>query len=121
MSNDTPYPIYHIENPARQSWHDMMLVLADVLDVPRASIIPFEDWVHRVRQFPGSAERDNPAANLIEFLDRNFIRMSCGGLILDTAKSREHSETLRSLGPVTSDVVRKYVYSWKNMGFLHVY
>ena len=115
ISNNKPYQIYHIENPARQSWHEMVLVLANALD---ANVIPFKDWVNRVRQFPGLAEIDNPARNLIEFLDRNFIRMSCGGLILDTAKSAEHSRTLRGLKPLDGNLVRSYVRSWKDMGFL---
>lgn len=117
VSEATPYPIYHIENPARQPWHQMVPVLADALDIPHTNIIPFEDWVRRVRQFPGS-EADNPAINLVEFLDDHFIRMSCGGLVLDTTKSKEHSETLANVGPVSTDVVKKYVRVWKEMGFL---
>ena len=112
------YPIYHIENPVRQPWCEMILVLADALDIPRTNIIPFEDWVSRVRRFPGS-ETDNPAARLVEFLDKHFIRMSCGGLILDTAKSTEHSKTLRREELVSDDLVRKYIRAWKDMGFLH--
>ncbi|KAM0804922.1 polyketide synthase [Usnea florida] len=100
LSHETPYPVYHIENPRRQSWHEMILVLAGALDIPRENIISFHDWVHRVRQFPGSTETDNPASKLIDFLDTHFIRMSCGGLILDTEKSQEHSTTLRNMKPV---------------------
>ena len=117
--DNKPYPVYHIENPRRQSWHEMILVLADALDIPRGNIISFDDWVYRVRQFPGSMEIDNPAGKLISFLDTNFIRMSCGGLIMDTAKSKEHSKTLRDMEPVSSGLVRSYVRSWKDMGFLH--
>ena len=119
MSETTPYPIYHIENPARQPWREMIHVLADALDVPRANIIPFEQWVDRVRRFPSSADLDNPAGQIVEFFDAHFVRMSCGGLILDTAKSSEHSPTLRNLGPVSRDLVMKYVRAWKEVGFLH--
>jgi hypothetical protein len=95
-------------------------MLADELDVPRKNIVPFREWVSRVRQFPGSADLDNPAAKLIDFLEENFVRMSCGGLILDTAKSAEHSATLRNLRPVSCELVRKYVRAWKEMGFLRI-
>ena len=70
-----------------------------------------------MRNFPGSMELDNPAAKLIEFLDSNSIRMSCGDLFLDTVKSREHSKTLSDVGPVSEDVAKKYIEAWKEMGF----
>jgi nucleoside-diphosphate-sugar epimerase len=113
------YPIYHIENPIRQPWGEMVGVLASALDVRRANIIPFNEWIGRVRQFPGSADFHNPAAKLIDFLDTQFVRMSCGGLILDTAKSTEHSETLRNQRPVSCELVRKYIRAWKDIRFLH--
>ncbi|KAK4697088.1 acyl carrier protein, partial [Lecanoromycetidae sp. Uapishka_2] len=118
LSENSPYPIYHIDNPVRQPWRDMIPVLADALNIPRRNTIPFEVWVRRVRNFPGSVEMDNPAAKLVEFLDGNFVRMSCGGLLLDTAKSREHSKTLANVGPVSDDIARGYIQAWKEMGFL---
>ena len=118
ISDRTPYPIYHIENPCRQPWREMVNTLADVLDIPRDNIIPFAKWVDRVGRFPGSTN-DNPAGQLVGFFDKHFIRMSCGGLILDTAKCREHSETLRRRGPVSAELVAKYISAWKNMGFLN--
>lgn len=119
LGESTPYPIYHIDNPVRQPWKEMIPILADALDIPRKNIIPFSEWVRRVRQFPGHVEWDNPAAKLIEFLDDNFLRMSCGGLLLDTVKSIEHSETLAAVGPVDEDTARKYIRYWKEIGFLN--
>ena len=97
----------------------MISLLADTLDIPRANVVPFDRWVYSVRQFPGSTEKDNPAAMLIDFLDTHFVRMSCGELILDTKNSREHSTTLAGEGPVGADLVRKYIRAWKDRGFLH--
>lgn len=117
----TPYPIYHIDNPIRQPWSEMSPVLAGTLDVPPENIIPFHEWVQRVKDHPRlveGPEGENPAFLLIDFLDENFLRMSCGGLLLDTAKSRQHSKTLANLGPVSESLVRLFVKSWKDMGFL---
>ncbi|RMZ74831.1 hypothetical protein DV737_g5699, partial [Chaetothyriales sp. CBS 132003] len=113
------YPVYHIDNPVGQPWKQMNPVLADALDIPVDSIVPFRNWIDMVRRSPLPAETDNPAARLIDFLDDNFERMSCGGLILDTTKSKEHSATMAEMGPVGSDVARRYVESWKKMGHLH--
>ncbi|KAE8146578.1 hypothetical protein BDV25DRAFT_143578 [Aspergillus avenaceus] len=115
----SPYPIYHIDNPVRQEWKEMIPVLADSLGVPRANVVPFPEWVKRVRTFPGSVEVDNPAYKLIEFLDGNFLRMSCGGLLLETKKAREHSPTLAGVGPVSAEVARKFISAWRESGFLY--
>ncbi|KAF3771157.1 hypothetical protein M406DRAFT_59909 [Cryphonectria parasitica EP155] len=115
LGSDKAHPVYHIENPARQSWQDMVRLLAEQLDV--SDVVPFSEWLERVRSHPGSVE-DNPAVGLVDFLGRHFIRMSCGDLVLDTVHAREHSETLRNVRSVSHEQVAKYVESWKRTGFL---
>ena len=114
LSDRTPYPIYHIENPVGQPWREMNTVLADALNIP--NLIPFGEWVERVR---AAGQRNNPAATLLDFLDDNYLRMSCGGLVLDVKKTLEHSKTLSTVGPVSEEVTRKYVHVWKEIGFLN--
>lgn len=115
LSSQTPYPIYHIENPVGQPWREMTPILADALKIPLQNIIPFEKWLERVRNAP---QRNNPASTLLDFLDDNFLRMSCGGLVLDTKKSLEHSKTLAAVGPISEEVARKYIHVWREIGFL---
>jgi thioester reductase-like protein/acyl carrier protein len=114
LAEGQPYPIYHIENPVGQPWKTVNAVLSDALDIP--NLIPFEDWLQRVRNAP---QRNNPAATLLEFLDSNYLRMSCGGLVLDTKKACEHSKTLANVGIVSEEVLRKYVHVWREIGFLN--
>ncbi|KAL8784611.1 MAG: hypothetical protein Q9213_003866 [Squamulea squamosa] len=117
----TTCPFYHIDNPIRQPWKEAIPVIADELDIPHQNIIPFVEWVKRVRDHPRvveGPEGENPAYLLIDFLEDNFLRMSCGGLLLDTAKARNHSKTLRELGPVNEGVMRSFMASWKRMGVL---
>ncbi|GAB1312815.1 fusarubin cluster-polyketide synthase [Madurella fahalii] len=109
-----PHPVYHVENPVGQPWREMNAVLADALGIP--NLIPFEEWVERVRTAPA---KNNPAATLLEFLDSNYLRMSCGGLVLDVKHSLEHSKTLKTVGPVSEEVVRKYIHIWREIGFIH--
>ncbi|PYH90619.1 polyketide synthase [Aspergillus ellipticus CBS 707.79] len=116
LGETDPYPVYHIENPRRQPWHDMLQLLADVLEAP--DLVPFSEWTRRVRSFPGPIQ-DNPAARLVDFLDEHFIAMSCHTrLVLNTAHSRQHSPTLARAQPVDPELVRRYVQRWKEMGFL---
>ncbi|KAL4815495.1 hypothetical protein BDW67DRAFT_176303 [Aspergillus spinulosporus] len=108
-----PYPIYHIENPSRQPWDKMLATLADALGIDANQAVPFAEWTQRVRQFGNEAE--NPALRIIDFLENNFERMACGDLVLDTKRAREHSLTLRNQGPVSMELVRKYIRAWQEM------
>lgn len=118
LGSHVAYPIYHIDNPVGQPWKEMTPVLAEALGIPTEMIIPFQEWIQLVRRSPLDKDTDNPAAKLVDFLEYNFERMSCGGLILDTARTQEHSRTMASLGPVSFHTARKYVSAWKQMEFL---
>ncbi|KAF7596504.1 hypothetical protein BBP40_001376 [Aspergillus hancockii] len=115
------YPIYHIENPVRQAWSEVLAVLADEMGIG-TDTIPFEEWVERVRDWPQKEDNGpqgaNPGHMLVDFLDSGFIRMSCGGLLMGTARAREHSPTLAKLGPVSERLIRLFVRSWKDIGFV---
>jgi len=115
-----PYPVYHIDNPITQPWQEMIPILADALGIPRGNRLPLKDWVTRVREFPEDpTDKDkNPATALVDFFEQDFERMSVGGLLLDTTKSREHSPSLRAVGPITSDHVRKFIAYWKSISFV---
>ncbi|KAG6361743.1 hypothetical protein INS49_009971 [Diaporthe citri] len=112
------HSVYHIDNPIGQPWKAMTPVLAAALDIPPHSIIPFKEWIKRVRRSPLSADTDNPAARLVDFFEFHFQRMSCGGLILDTQHAKEHSEIMAKEGPVSAEIARSYVAKWKEIGFL---
>jgi thioester reductase-like protein/acyl carrier protein/SAM-dependent methyltransferase len=111
------YPVYHIDNPVGQPWTEMSPVLARALGIASSAIVPFRDWLRRITRSP-LQESENPASRIVYFLDRDYERMSCGGLVLDTTKTKEHSKTMASLGPVSPAVVEGYVRSWKETGFL---
>ncbi|EAW17018.1 putative polyketide synthase [Aspergillus fischeri NRRL 181] len=110
--------IYHIDNPSRQGWQEMIASFASALGLGKESIIPFDQWIDRVRRLRGSTV-DNPALQLIDFFENYFIPMSCGELILDTTKANQHSETLRNQGPITDEVIGKYIKALRTSGFLN--
>ncbi|KAI1332134.1 hypothetical protein F5Y16DRAFT_421412 [Xylariaceae sp. FL0255] len=111
-------PVYHMDNPSGQPWKEMVPVLAESLNIPSSNIIPFTDWVRRVRRSP-LREMDNPALRVVDFLDNFFLHMSCGGIILDTTKAQEHSPTLAARGPIPAELANKYVRWWKCEGILN--
>ncbi|THC94144.1 hypothetical protein EYZ11_006393 [Aspergillus tanneri] len=116
----TPYPVYHIENPVGQPWKEMLPILAEGLGIPQDNRLPLKEWLVRVRDFPeDSLDKDkNPATALVDFLGRYFERMSVGGLLLDTTKSREHSPSLQAVGPITPDLARKFISYWRSISFI---
>ncbi|KIL93105.1 hypothetical protein FAVG1_03082 [Fusarium avenaceum] len=113
LSNTTPYPIYHIDNPVGQQWRDVNNILSEVLRIPNK--VPFKEWLDLVRKAP---QQDNPAALLADFLEETYLRMACGKLVLDVKHTLEHSKSLAAVGPVSENVVRKYIHIWKEIGFL---
>ncbi len=92
--------------------------LRKALDIPRTQVVPFEEWLWRVRQAPASLTQDIPASSLVDFLESHFVRMSCGGVVLDTAKTAAHCEPLQRARSVDEDLVMKYIQKWRAIGFL---
>ena len=109
--------IYHIDDPIGRPWEDISSVLADALGIPTSQFMPFKEWLGAVTQ-SSKPETENPARRLVGFLEQHFERLSCGGLVLDTTKTQEHSAAMRALAPVSAEVARDYIRAWKKTGFL---
>jgi malonyl CoA-acyl carrier protein transacylase len=121
LNPEASHPVYHVDNPVGQPWKDMNQVLARALDIPESNIIPFKDWVRKVRASPLVPETENPAARpgMPDWLETNFERMACGGLVLDTERVKEHSKTMKEqVGPVSEEVVGRFLDYWRRSKFL---
>jgi nucleoside-diphosphate-sugar epimerase len=122
LGESTAGGIYHIDNPVRQPWNQMLPLLASELGIPEKNVVPFKEWITRVRSFPFEATPGNPdfnpAKRLVDFLEADFLRMSCGGVLLSTQRSQKDSATMRGVGSVDDATVRRYINSWKARGFL---
>lgn len=118
LSPSSSSSIYHVENPARQPWSEVISLLSAELKIPSSNVVPYQEWLNRVRDFPRARDADNPAKKVMQFLENEFLRMACGGLVLGTEKAVRTSETLRRAEPVQVDLIKNYVRMWKTMGFL---
>ncbi|KAL9094756.1 MAG: hypothetical protein Q9165_003027 [Trypethelium subeluteriae] len=123
LNPNASHQVYHVDNPVGQPWKDMNQVLARALGIPDSTNnISFKEWVRRVRVSPLVPETENPAARpgMPDWLETNFERMACGGLILETQRAQEHSSTMaKDVGPVSAEMVAKFVEYWRKVGFLH--
>ncbi|KAL2869078.1 uncharacterized protein BJX67DRAFT_387180 [Aspergillus lucknowensis] len=99
---------YHVENPIRQPWADLLSALRLELGL---SVVPFEEWIQRARQ-------TGLVTSLEDFFAHDFEALASGPIVLRTDVSRGVSRTLRSCGGVGVEVLRKYLRSWKEQGAL---
>lgn len=96
----------------------MIRTLASLLEIPEQNVIPYADWVQQVHEADSLKLCENPAKQLHDFFAVDFVRMSCGGLVLDTKRSLEHSKTLRMSTVVDKELVARYIQKWQEDEFL---
>lgn len=116
-----PHPydsVYHVENPNRQSWYDMLLILRSELGLDDSELLPMSEWVRAVDDVHEQKPGDNPAGKLLTFFREDFPRMAGGDIVLGTDRSRAVSQNLRDLDVVCKKDVAGYVEFWKRSGFL---
>ncbi|KAG6916177.1 putative NRPS-like protein biosynthetic cluster [Tephrocybe rancida] len=110
-------PFYHMENPSRQSWNGIMSNLSGILGGAHGPLplIPLSKWLNRVRDLGDDPAR-NAAYKIISFLERDFLTMSNGTVILRTATARLDSLTMVRSTAVDRKHLEEYVSYWRSIG-----
>ncbi|EPQ54396.1 acetyl-CoA synthetase-like protein [Gloeophyllum trabeum ATCC 11539] len=114
-------PIYHMENPSRQSWSGLMSMLSSILSSdPSTPLpkVPFEEWLNRVKA-RGDDPEFNPAYKIMNFLENDFVRMASGPVILSTARAKQDSQTMVRSTAIDGRHLEEYVAYWKRVAALH--
>ena len=112
--------IYHLENPIRQAWQDVLDIFASSLGINTVNV-PFDQWLRNVQAAvheDGTEDERMEYDMLADFLEKDFQHMATGRVILDTSRTRTVSRTLREAGEVSQEVVAKYVSEWRRNGAL---
>lgn len=110
--------MFHLENPIRQSWHEVLTTVASELKIAETSFLPYREWLARVLAIPDNRIHENPAKKLAGFFAGDFEHMASGGIIMDTGKAREASGCLRGMNAIDEDLISAYVARWRGAGFL---
>ena len=117
-------PIYHMENPSRQSWRDVLQNFASILSTNDGKaqpqplpIIPFASWLSRVQEL-GNDQEQNYALKVMPFLESEFIRTASGVIILEMTNAKLDSPTLMSSTPLDRKHLEEYCDYWRKQGFL---
>ncbi|KAF2258971.1 putative NRPS-like enzyme [Lojkania enalia] len=108
--------VFHLENPMRQSWEDVLSTIASELGISRR--VAYDEWVAAMLATPDEQIEQNPAKKLAGFFVEDFERMSSGQVVMGTDRSRGCSKALRSSGPLGGDLIKGYVRGWQEIGFL---
>jgi hypothetical protein len=115
LSRGPPSPVYHLENPIRQAWADVLTIIASELGISK--FLPFDRWLQQVVAAKYDVT-ENPAKALDHFFETDFRRMACGDLILDTCKARSISDTLARLDAISTNTIVEYLNHWRKVGYL---
>lgn len=117
-------PIYHMENPSRQSWQSILGNLASILSSNDEGahsqplpIIPFATWLERVQAL-GDDQENNYAQKVMHYLENDFVRVASGAVILRTANAKLDSPTLVKSTALDRQHLVEYCDYWKKQGFL---
>ena len=119
-------PIYHMENPSRQSWRDVLENLASILNSSNSltqpqpqplPIIPFATWLSRVQEL-GNDQEHNYALKVMPFLEREFIHTASGVVVLGMTNAKLDSQTLASSTALDRKHLEAYCDYWRKQGFL---
>ena len=103
--------IYHVENPIRQPWHDVLVILSEELSLNDNALSSLDKWLTSIKSMTDDAESTDL---LVEFFEKDFQHMSGGGVILDTRVSRAVSPTLQQVDLVGDELLATYVRQWKS-------
>ena len=109
---------FHIANPQDTSWCELLPYVQACFGKTLA-IVPFEEWVSRLRESMDAREVDvgaNPGLNLVEWYeglkggenDKEAPRAK-----LDISIAKQFSPTLREMKPVSSEWVELWLRQWK--------
>ncbi|KAI1373464.1 hypothetical protein F4677DRAFT_462219 [Hypoxylon crocopeplum] len=114
--------VYHIENPHRQSWKDILDIFRDALSLGGEvdKVIPFDNWLQLACEARNveSPSTCYPAVELLDFLQTDFQHLGVGKIVLDMQESRKISQTLERTLPAGEGLIRLCVEYWRSIGFL---
>jgi acyl-CoA synthetase (AMP-forming)/AMP-acid ligase II/thioester reductase-like protein/aryl carrier-like protein len=114
--------VYHVENPVRQSWSDLLANVSSLLRYgPNGSPLalwPYKKWLESLRQHQLLDPEACPATKLLPFFEDHFEQMACEGVTLDTFAARRESLTMRRLRGIGEREVGEYITRWRESGFL---
>lgn len=116
LENKKQIRVFHVINPNTASWRELVL---EILEASAAAgstslkVVPYGEWVRHLKSHPLTPEnvKKLPALKLLD----TFESQSDGKLRspkLDITKTRDVSQTMRTLRPVDQRMMRNWLSQW---------
>ena len=116
LASDTRRVVYHVENPVRHAWSDVLDVFATELGLTSAARLPPGKRLDQVCTSADTDEEANLAKGLAESFRKVFERVAYRKDALSTDQAREYSLTLRHAEDVQDGVMKRFVERWRRTG-----
>ncbi|KAJ7636845.1 hypothetical protein FB45DRAFT_742764, partial [Roridomyces roridus] len=118
MSFEKPqFTTINLVHPCPVPWDVIMSSMAGIAELP---MIPFPEWVQRVRDRAMSATAEDfeniPGIKLLDFL--TSMAGKPANLEFSTTKAQELSRSLRTLQPLDEKDVRRWMAYWRRKDFI---
>lgn len=108
-SSGSEMKVYHCVNPQKTHWDALLPAIQPLLGVH--TVIPSQKWVKLLEKSEDEASTDkNPAAKLVTFY--KFLVEAEMQVPLDTKHSEEASRTLRTMPPITGEMMARWLRRW---------
>jgi thioester reductase-like protein len=106
---------FHITNPRTVSWEVLAEAVMEHYGGRIRRLVGFEEWIKTLEQSAMFGEEEkNPAVKLLDvytgFLQAGKTRG--GPMLLSTERTQGHSATLRSLKPITPELMKQWCQQW---------
>lgn len=112
--------IFHLVNPARRPWAEMIpIIKAEIAEGDSLREVPMADWVSQLEQTDlndqGKAA-SRPAVKILDFFRVVEIRQGVtvtNGVAFSTEQAKKSSQVLRALKPVQDEWVSRWIKDWR--------
>ncbi|EFR03735.1 L-aminoadipate-semialdehyde dehydrogenase [Nannizzia gypsea CBS 118893] len=112
LDDRTGHLLYHVENPVRQSWKDILSIIQEDYSFKNVPLIEFDRWIEL------ATAEGKPLEDLRWFFKEYFLPMATGEVKLETIHSTWSSPTLRASSVVNKSTLQLYLSVWKKLGAL---
>ena len=95
----------------------VMVVILQESQEREIQLVGYSEWCARLRVL-GNEPLKNLAYPLLSFFEKDFLRLSTGSVVLDTAIAIEESTAMATSRPVKRKLLLRYVTYWQSIGVL---
>ncbi|XHF98585.1 hypothetical protein AWENTII_002133 [Aspergillus wentii] len=110
--HETPFSVFHLVNPTVTTWKSLLDPIHDAYGLEE---VEMEQWIKELRQIKAPTTEDlaeKPALKLLEFYQSLVEGQGALSVPLEMERTKAASQTMRSLPPITPDMMANWLKQW---------